>query len=92
MSKAHTSEDESYRAADKFQMEKIMKTITLQDFLTAQQIQQAKKIYNREEFPAKEICKQVIEPNIEEINKKLGQENDSMYLAYACEYVFGKMK
>lgn len=36
---------------------------------------------------AKSICDQVIQPNIERINKAIGQENDPMYLSYMCEYV-----
>lgn len=60
-----------------------MRTITLPDFLTNEQIEIAVNCKS-----AKEITEKVITPNIDEINKKLGQENDPMYLAYACEYVF----
>lgn len=61
---------------------KEMKYVTLPDFLTEAQIAQVLKLKN-----AKAIREQVIEPNMEEINRKLGQENDATYLAYVCEYV-----
>lgn len=64
-----------------------MRTITILDFLTPKQIQQALKIYKTNSTPAKEICEKVIRPNMRSINIKLGQENDPMYLAYACEYI-----
>lgn len=67
-----------------------MKQVTLLDFLTEEQITKAVEIYKaggRAEF----ICAELIAPNIEEINKKLGQENDPMYLAYCCEYVLSKV-
>ena len=56
--------------------------VTINQFLTESQVLKAKKLKN-----AKDICKEVIEPNIDSINKKLGQENDPMYLSYAVEYV-----
>ena len=34
----------------------------------------------------KRIAKELIEPNLVEINRRLGQENDAMYLAYAISY------
>ena len=67
------------------------KTITLDDFLSPKQIKEARKIYYTQSTPAKEICEKVIKPNILEINRKLGQENDPMYLAYVCEFVFSKV-
>lgn len=62
------------------------KHVTIADFLTEAQIKAVIAIYNRG-GRAKEICEQVIRPNMGAINTKLGQENDPMYLAYACEYV-----
>ncbi len=60
-----------------------MRTVTLPDFLTEAQIKKATELYpNREE-----IREQVIKPNMTEINRKLGQENDPDYLAYAVVYV-----
>lgn len=64
-----------------------MKTVSLTDFLTTEQIKQARKLKS-----AAKIAAQVIEPNIKEINKKLGQENDSLYLGYACEHVFNEIE
>jgi len=58
-----------------------MKTMTLKQFLTATEIKKAIKLKH-----AKEICKQITQPNIERINESLGQENDPMYLAFAVEY------
>jgi hypothetical protein len=69
------------------------KQITLPDFLTEDQIDSALAIYREHKGTgnvAKLIASKVIEPNMKTINEKLGQENDAMYLAYACEYVFGE--
>lgn len=33
-----------------------------------------------------EIRRRIIEPNMERINKALGQENDATYLAYAIQF------
>lgn len=59
-----------------------MKTVSIADFLTPDQIKTAVWLA---QGGAKAICKHLIEPNLEEINLKLGQENDPMYLAYAVE-------
>lgn len=68
------------------------KQFSIQDFLTEAQINQAAKIYK--DTPsgrqATEICERVIKPNLAEINRKLGQENDPKYLAYVVEYVFSQ--
>lgn len=60
----------------------IPKTVTINDFLTIEEICQARRLRS-----AKEICTQIIEPAIDRINRALGQENSPMYLAYAIEYV-----
>lgn len=60
-----------------------MKTVMLQDFLTDQQIEKAVQLRT-----AKPICEQIIQPNLEDIEKKLGQKCDPMYLAYMCEFIF----
>ena len=57
------------------------KSVKITDFLTDAQIQKALELRT-----AKLIHEQIIEPNIKEINCKLGQENDTSYLAYAVEY------
>lgn len=59
-----------------------MRKITIEQFLTKEQIQKAIDLKK-----AKDIFKEIIEPNISEINKKIGQENDAMYLSYMVEYV-----
>lgn len=58
------------------------KTVLITDFLTERQIQRALKLRT-----AKPICEEIIKPNIDNINRLLGQENDPMYLAYVVEYV-----
>ena len=70
-----------------------MKSIVITDFLTAEEIEQAIKLWNDPYRPtpyAKAVCEQIIRPNMERINKALGQENEPMYLAYAVEYVIGE--
>ena len=64
-----------------------MKTVALTDFLTKYQIQDCLK--------AGEDIQQilaVIEPHMDEINQKLGQENDPKYLAYAIQYALSHRK
>lgn len=64
-----------------------MKYITVDEFLTKEQAMLAITIYNRKPTNLhKELVEQVIRPNMVEINRKLGQENDPDYLAYALEY------
>ena len=58
------------------------KYVTLPDFLTEEQIQRVVELKT-----ADKIMKEVILPNMDEINRKLGQTNDAKYLAYLCEYV-----
>lgn len=59
------------------------RTIRISDFLTVDQINQAAVCSS-----AREIAEKVITPNMAEINRKLGQENDALFLAYAVEHVF----
>ena len=54
------------------------KTIKLGDFVTDEMMKTCVELYP----DAKAICEQVIKPNIETINKKLGQQNDERFLAY----------
>jgi hypothetical protein len=70
----------------------VTKHITLQDFLTDEEIEYAAKLYERREATgfAQVVCEQIIRPNMERINKALGQANDPMYLAYAIEYVMNE--
>lgn len=56
-----------------------MKTVTIGEFLTGEQIDRCFVLYpNRAR-----IRDEVIAPNMAEINRKLGQENDPDYLSYA---------
>lgn len=67
------------------------KTFAVADFLTVVQIQSCIRLWkkDRNNFHAN-VLAEVIEPNMAEINRKLGQENDAGYLAYAVEYVLMK--
>lgn len=67
------------------------RTITLSDFLTKDQMHRALMIWKANKQPAGKIAKDVIQPNLEAINAKLGQSNNVMYLAYACEQVFNQL-
>ncbi len=68
-----------------------MKTVTLPQFLTEEQIDQAIRLYRFHGDDAVEPIRTiVIEPNMAEINAKLGQENDARYLAYATVYVLSQ--
>lgn len=62
-----------------------MKKITIQDFLTDDEIKLAIKLGK-----AKEIAEQITKPNMERIDRALGQKNDPMYLAYAIEYAISQ--
>ena len=65
-----------------------MKTMTLPQFLTEAQIAHAVKLYEAHGMDAVgKIRSEVIEPNMDAINEKLGQENDATYLAYAIVHV-----
>jgi hypothetical protein len=67
-----------------------MKKITITEFLTQEEIEACWLLYrtrsNSHGF-ARRVHDTIILPNMERINKALGQENDAMYLAYAVEYV-----
>lgn len=64
-----------------------MRTVTIKDILTDRQIKLAMMLKT-----ARAIHDEIIKPNIETINRRLGQENDPMYLAYAVEYAIGQHK
>ena len=68
-----------------------MKTMTLGQFLTRDEIDQCWKLWRTLEGTgrfASTVAKDIIEPNLARINAALGQENDARYLAYGVEYVF----
>ena len=65
----------------------IMKMVSIGDFLTDEEIRECcvlRDLYGVTPL-AKIVAARIIEPNIDRINKVLGQENDIMYLAYAVE-------
>lgn len=71
-----------------------MREIGIHDFLTKKQVAAAQRLYNKStpgKF-AKECADKIIAPEIERINRRLGQKNDPLFLAYLCEYVFGEAK
>jgi hypothetical protein len=68
--------------------EEHLKTVTLPQFLTEEQIAEAVRLYEAHGTGAvPKILARVIEPNMDAINAKLGQENDARYLAYAVVHV-----
>ena len=69
-----------------------MQNVTINDFLTEKQIEQAIELYKTAQPGtfATRCAETIIQPNIKEINRKLGQENDPKYLAYAVEYVLSQ--
>ena len=61
-----------------------MKTVTLGDMLTLTQLERCRALY-----PDRvRIRDEVIKPNMTEIDRKLGQENDPDYLSYVIVYAF----
>ncbi len=65
-----------------------MKTITLPDILTDVEIKRALHIFESDRPNFHKRCiDELIAPNMSRINKSLGQENDSSYLAYVVEHV-----
>lgn len=63
-----------------------MKVMKLGDFLTDEQLHRCADLYPNREM----IRDQIIKPNLAAINRKLGQENDADYLAYAIVYAIEK--
>jgi hypothetical protein len=59
-----------------------MPIVTLHDFLTEEEILRAIELSDHAQ-----IRDQIIVPNRTRIDRALGQENDTNYLAYAVEYV-----
>jgi hypothetical protein len=60
-----------------FRMEKIF---------TAEQLQKITELFSDEDA-VRRIHAEVILPNLDQINERTGQQNDPMYIAYACVYV-----
>lgn len=62
--------------------------VTLDDILTPAQVRQAQKLSP----DVKAIQEEVIAPNLENIDRKLGQKNDARYLAYLVLYMLNRPK
>lgn len=68
----------------------MIKQITIDQFLTAREIDRAAELYTQLSATgrfAKTLEDEIITPNMERINQALGQENDPRYLAYAVEFI-----
>lgn len=71
----------------------LMKTATLPEFLTEEQIADAVRLHEAHCIDATtQILARVIAPNLDEINAKLGQANDPCYLAYAVMHVLSQIR
>lgn len=73
------------------------KRVNLTDFLTQAQIEQAAALYSAHKgFVGSafinEVVEKIIAPNLLEINRKLGQDNDARYLAYATGYILSQVQ
>lgn len=66
----------------------MVKHTSLPAFLTREQLRECERLYPNRAA----IRDTVISPNMIEINRKLGQENDPEYLAWAVMYVFGALE
>lgn len=67
------------------------RSIKIGDFMTTAMMHKAKKLIDVTADSSKWaelIDTHVIVPNLSEINRKLGQDNDPRYLAYAVVYAF----
>jgi hypothetical protein len=66
-----------------------VREVTIRDFLTDKQIRQAIGLYREYRGTSAlhdMLVQKVIRPNMAAINRKLGQENDESYMAYAVEH------
>lgn len=71
-----------------------MKFITIDQFLTRDEIERAFRLYRSLKGTGKfasTVDEEIIAPNMERINKALGQKNDSRYLAYVVEFAMDKV-
>lgn len=64
-----------------------MKMIKVGDIFTQEMIELAMTCKSTNEIEEK-----VIKPNMEEINRKSGQENDSRYMSYAMEFAISQLR
>lgn len=86
--------DARHRMSRRREGDKVMtKTISVTDFLTAEEIDRAIRLYSEtlgKNTFATRCAAEIIEPALPRINEKLGQENDAKYLAYAVEYALAQ--
>lgn len=76
------------RAAQAAQGGNYVKTMTLPEFLTYEEIGLAGRMWEESKHDyANRIAKRIIEPNIARINRAFGQENNPKFPAYIVEYV-----
>ena len=69
----------------------MQKTVGIEDLLTPLELERALAHYKALKGTglfAATIDAEILAPNMERINKALGQENNSRFLAYAVEFVF----
>lgn len=68
------------------------KSASLSDFLPDEDIRRALEIYRTDRKNFHKRCKdEIIFPQLQLINVKLGQENDADFLAFAVEAVFAQL-
>lgn len=68
--------------------------IRIADFLTKPQIAAASRLWKQRTNTTafrRDVIDEILIPNMNEINRKLGQPNLPDYLAYVLEYVFNEM-
>jgi hypothetical protein len=73
----------------------LMRHVSITQFLTLAEIEQAAALYKAHARTGKfaaTVDAEIITPNIERINKALGQENNPRYLAYAVEFVLSQLE
>jgi len=76
------------RAAQAAQGGNYVKTMTLPEFLTHEEINLASRMWEESQHDyANRIAKRIIEPNIARINRAFGQENNPKFPAYIVEYI-----
>ena len=72
----------------------VPKSVRITDFLNEEQWERAVAIWNellknpRPPSFAQRVCDEITAPNIAEINRMIGQENEPKFLAYFIEYIF----
>lgn len=70
------------------------RSVAITDFLTPEQISEAWKLFESAEAHTfvKRCSEEFITPLLPEINKRLGQENNALYLSYVVQYIFNSAR